>query len=1626
MNRIITLFIGLFLTVCSFAQQKVDYDNDSRWFWGINAGSTWTTADVAKKNEWGWGLTLGKSFNYNYGRVFSFDIRGRYLTGDWLGQNSDTTHVAYISPLNTGTTDYNTAYGYAVLNHKVKVHELSLELVIHANNLRAKTGWDPYIFGGIGYTWYRTKGDLINGATGGLYGYDSLVAYNQLTKPNVENMLDGDYETPLNGSTADTYSGAFMPSLGFGLGYQLRPRFSMGIEHKTTFTLDDVFDGYVNSSGKYANDWYHYTGIYMRFQIRDHANVEEENTNSLEQVTNYDQAQNNLPPTVDFTNPSTSGTTVSSANYVIRANIKNVPGSNNVIFRQNGNYNTNFTFNPSTQSFESIVTLTPGQNVFELTGTNTYGSDQEQTVIIYNREQQNPPIVTYVNPANSPATVQSPQYNLVASVLNVTQQSQVAMTLNGQAVSNFIFNSANNNVTVTLNLQVGTNIVTTSGTNVYGSDQESTTIIYNPVQTEQPPVVYFVDPNVNPYTTNNATFVINADVLNVAGAQNITFKQNGSVNQNFTYNAQTDDFQSTVVLNPGQNVFEIIGTNSAGSAQASTIIIYNRPAPKPPIVTITNPATNPQEVNNAIFNLVSTVLNVSQASQVSVKLNGQSINFNYNNATSGVTATLNLVVGTNVVSVTGTNADGTDAKQTTLIYRPIQTVQPPVVQFTAPSVDPFTTNQANYTVVATVLNVTDISGVNVNVNGSNITNFTFVNSQVSFPLTLIEGANVITITGTNTAGTDSEPQTIIYTKPAPAQPPVVSYVDPVVNPTTVYAPTYNVRARVRYVTGASQIVLQINGQTSTNFTYSTSSELMDFTTALVPGANIVNIIATNTAGQDQEATTIIYRLPNPTVPPVVTITNPMSNPYTSSTATTPIAATVLNVDGAQNIQVLVNGSVFTNFTYNTTNKQLNFTMNLNSGANSLSIVATNTAGQASDTRTINYMREQVQVPPVVTFINPATGGTTVATAGFVMKARVLYVNGAAQIVVMQNGQVISPSLWNFDAGTKEVTFNTTLNGGNNVFTVTGTNTAGSNSASTNVIYQIPVVVCDKPVVSYVLPASSGTTVQAAQTMITATIQHITSANQVQLLVNGILQSTGSFNAAAQSFSKQISLNEGQNVIEFIATNACGSTNASTLMTYTPVAAPCLPPTVQRVDPLNDVLVVEVATISVKAAVTNVTQTSQIAVVVNGVNVPFNFDNATHLVTADVSLNEGENVIRIAVSTECGKQTIDWRVNRKICSKPTVVLNSSSVANGATTYADNLSLIALVTGVSTDADITVTLNNQNIGFVYNVQTGVLNLTSALVVGNNSFTIKVKNDCGEGFLKFGVVRRSQPTQNPPTVAITNPGTTPTSVSQPGMTVQVATTNIATSSQLSITVNGVQTNFDFNSSTGSASFNTNFQVGANVIVATAVNSAGTATDSKTVIYTAPVVVQVPVVTFTNPSACPALLPRGAQTITGTVTHITNANQVSILYNGSNVVFNSTISGGVLSFSFVINVIPTTVNIPIVVTATNDGGTDVASCAVSIFNADSGNSNSNGESESTEGNENGNSNNGSGTTNDTRTPTTNGGKSSGTVKPVTKPATTTTTTKPATTTTVKPVLKPTTTVKDSNAVKVPAVIKP
>ncbi|MBL7899440.1 MAG: hypothetical protein JNJ99_12955 [Crocinitomicaceae bacterium] len=91
MKRIFTLLVLTFITsLTATAQTYVNYDRDSRWFIGLNGGATFhTQTEVPILYRGGYGLTLGKSIGMHPGKVFSWDIRGRFLHAFYAGQQTE-------------------------------------------------------------------------------------------------------------------------------------------------------------------------------------------------------------------------------------------------------------------------------------------------------------------------------------------------------------------------------------------------------------------------------------------------------------------------------------------------------------------------------------------------------------------------------------------------------------------------------------------------------------------------------------------------------------------------------------------------------------------------------------------------------------------------------------------------------------------------------------------------------------------------------------------------------------------------------------------------------------------------------------------------------------------------------------------------------------------------------------------------------------------------------------------------------------------------------------------------------------------------------------------------------------------------------------------------------------------------------------------------------------------------------------------------------------------------------------------------------------------------------------------------------------------------------------------------
>ncbi|MCT4582247.1 MAG: hypothetical protein N4A35_12615, partial [Flavobacteriales bacterium] len=727
-------FLTLLLTASFSAlfgqRNRVDYDRDTKWNFGLNAGGTWQEKELDFVNYPGFsgGLTLGRSIYEKEGRLLSFDLRGRLLAGQTSGWS---TVPSYDSTLFSNHPD-----GVGYKNYRFEYGEGSLELVVNAHRLRERTGILLYGFGGVGLVSHSIKHNYKDGADWYDYSLVDSTANKDLVAFNLKSFFnDKKWET--DNAFFSGNQTLVMPSLGLGLGYQVTPQFSLGVEHKVTFGLNDNLDGYID--GK--NDRYHYTNFNLRWNLfrgngtGNGSYIPEErplpnqggnpNPSSNGNVDDYstnpstDVPQGNKP-LVNITRPASNGGSVYTMNYNVKAKVYYVDGRNDIVFKHNGVIVNSFNYSPSSKVLEVNVILTPGANTFVVTGTNAYGSDTDTKTINYNKIC-NKPTITYTQPLNNGKVISVASTTIKAKILNVSNRNMLVFKHNGVMNNNFTFNTSTKAFVATVNCVEGSNVFEIEARNECGEKSNSRTIVFNePIKNTPPPIVTITNPNTSPYTTTASSYNLGATVLYVDGASQIQFKLNGVATNAFSYNVNTKVLNASINLQNGNNVVEIKATNPYGMDTKTTVIVRKQlEQTPPPVVTISYPATSPYSVsvNNSVVN--GMVYNVNSSSQIQVTVNGMLLNnFVYNTSTKKISFTANLNLGSNVVSITATNIAGVDTKSTTIVYKKPVAMLPPVVSFINPMVSPYTVSMSNFTVKAKVLNVTSANQITVTHNGT--------------------------------------------------------------------------------------------------------------------------------------------------------------------------------------------------------------------------------------------------------------------------------------------------------------------------------------------------------------------------------------------------------------------------------------------------------------------------------------------------------------------------------------------------------------------------------------------------------------------------------------------------------------------------------------------------------------------------------------------------------------------------------------------------------------------------------------------------------------------------------------------------------------------------------------------
>ncbi len=1072
------LFFACLFLHSTTSSQYVNYIDDTGWNLGFNTGGTWQEKELVMIEgdtnfaqpfaQLSGGFTFGKTVAYFPGnRFFALDLRFRYLRGVNYGW---TTSLDSIHNLNPNYQQYISTQAYR--NYRMDLNDFSFEGVLSLHKLREKTGVLLYGFGGLGIVDYRVKADYLNGQVP--YNYLNLNGGDDRSfAREIKRESDMEFETVVM-----TNQLKFMPSLGIGIGYQLSPSFSVGLEHKVTYALASEINGFNDDN---INDKYHYTAFRINFDIfrnrgRSQSyieeNVEEEAikpttptrpTTSTNTGTGNPTNQNTdeitysstgAPPTVNITNPAHHNMEVHGSLFHLQARIYHVNTKSQITLNHNGviiNRN-DFQFDRTQRRLLFNVELQPGANVFEINAVNDYGFDQDETIIIYKRRiTGSPPVVDITHPFNPITETQLQIQNITSFVLNVSQKSDIQFFFNGNASTQFLFNPSTKILSADVTLRQGINKVVIKAKNNFGRDSSSREIEYI---VPTPPQVNIIDPRLDTLFTQDQFYDVKART-NITSIQHIKKVTVNNQSVPFDFIPSNGEIRFKALLHNGNNPVYVQVENEVGSDDDRAIIVHqDRSNQQPPDVNITDPTINPFVSQHQNVNVKAVLLRVNSRSDITLKFNNRNIsNFTFDPVTKLLEVNLNLEPGKNNVLVKGKNNFGSDQDVTDIEFQQAQLLSPPIIDITYPQENTFSTSNNLLLIRGTIKHVDKYENATAYLNNVASRQFLFNPMSQNFQcqVQLSPGVNTFNIQAYNSTGTAQKTITIQYT-PVECNNPAIQQISPNTNTVNTTNNKVSIMAKILHT---QTIRFKENGMDIQGYNFDVNTGDFVSMLNLKPGTHTYEIVAFNTCGVVTE--TITYNFGNipPCQDPVINWVSPLlrRNKAIINSPQQLISLNIKEVSLKNQIQINLNGSPQA-FSFDPQTGDVNALLNCRTGINDFKIVANNGCNPITFAGQLEYLQVLNKPEIVVSSHKNGFNETTLNTAKVIGVVR--NVSNKNNINVLLDGNGIP---FYFDHVSKKLLVDITLKDGVNEVEIQASNSAGSISNRIEIIKKgtIPVI-----------------------------------------------------------------------------------------------------------------------------------------------------------------------------------------------------------------------------------------------------------------------------------------------------------------------------------------------------------------------------------------------------------------------------------------------------------------------------------------------------------------------------------------------------------------------------------------
>jgi len=1264
----IFLYIIVFLTNISVAQY-VNYNNDTGWNLGFNLGGSWQEPQRKNNNSsfnnpfsgFSRGFTLGKAVYEEKDKFFSFDLRFRYLKG----RNSGWTATAdsFASPYVFYDINFNSDDSvYAYKNYQMKFNEYTFEGVLTLNKLREKTGLILYGFGGVGLTYYNINRDILNGTsdttfTGDPYDYSSVtfISDRQTTR-DLKRLSDNHFETEI-----ETNRLKFMPSLGFGIGYQLNERWSMGIEHKITYALANNINDIENPQ---INDKYHYTALNLNFDISSYKQTSSNNKYPPESSTpikDNPPLNQGRPPLVERMNPRNNFYTSDLPTINFSNSIFNLDDN----FKQGNNYNSTnianvFKLNGDAQKIAS--------NEFILTSSN---QRQSGSAFTYNKIDFSKDfklkfdanlgsfdntgadgiaIVFHNDPRGVNAFGQNGKYIGAGNITNgivleidtyynndvdATSDDHTSIwrteNINDKISSDINFSNLEDGLwhTVEINWNVYTQTLTYTLDGYYAGKVVGD--LANKYFGGSSSVYYGYTASTGYYFNIQKIRFENNELKNISEISNreylprsdIEFSINGYGSKNYLF--KNNILHSNIDLSPGKNIIRVQGINQYGSDFKTTTIYYNAPSLQiPPNVKITVPNSSPNISSSPYSAIHASISNIKDRSQIIFKINGERIyNFSFNGEYFSAN-NIPLNNGNNIFQISASNTDGYSSDETIIVYS--SNLPKPMVDITNPYTNPYNSLRRTTNLRAKVLNVESKYNIEFYINGNRSYEFDFSATQFEAKtITLIPGINKIRIVGKNISGLTEDNTTIVFNNSLLPK-PLVNITNPGENPYVSNNNKTNIFADVFNVLNSTDILFYVNNIKNTSFTFSRNN-FEAVGVLLKTGKNYIKIIGANNQGSSFDETIVIYKPPIFPLPKVRFI-SPNKSPSEVLSRFIKVDANILNVSGKNNITFSINSDLLTNFKFSG-NKFVANNVVLKNGKNIIRIIGQNNQGSAFDESVVFY-KPVITPKPNVKITSPGISPFNSPSLYVNIKATILNVSSPNNITFKLNG--ILHNNFTFSGNTFEAN-NILIKEGDNTVNISGKNSAGVDSDQTIISFKKPAQNNPpKVVVSY--PSSSSFNTTNKMILISGQIQNVENSNNVSVTMNGNAVKNFLFDTYFDDFQCELQLQNGVNVFNIKAFNNDGKDESIVSIEYAPIE--CENPIINLKSPNSNTITSSSSRGYISAVINN---TQNVVFKIDGVaSQGFNFNVNSGVFSSMINLSPGIHDYEINAFNTCGTAT----------------------------------------------------------------------------------------------------------------------------------------------------------------------------------------------------------------------------------------------------------------------------------------------------------------------------------------------------------------------------------------------------